>query len=140
MKVKVSVKKLHRIEQMYEQRIEENRRLYCREVDAMKKETEYYKESAKGEHEYYKDMVSEVLELKEQIKEANAENEKLRDDLKFEGKDNYTITPKQMRSIIQALKRMGENLADEYANGGEGRFASNYAISLADDLERDLAR
>ena len=69
-----------------------------------------------------------------------AVNEKLYDDLKFEGKDNYTITPPQMRSIIQALKRMGESLADEYVDGGEGRFASNYATSLADDLERDLAR
>ena len=97
MKVKISVKKLHRIEQMYEQRIEEAQRLYCREADAMKKETEYYKESAKGEHEYYKDMVAEVLELREQYKEANAENERLKN-----------LIEEKVQSHLQQLAEINE--------------------------------
>lgn len=103
-------------------------------------ENERLKKLFKDKVQSHLQQLAEINELKEQLKEVRAVNEKLYDDLKFEGKDNYTITPPQMRSIIQALKRMGESLADEYADGGEGRFASNYAISLADDLERDLAR
>lgn len=98
------------------------------------------RKSVTAANQAWEEVMQEKLKLSEELKEVRAVNEKLYDDLKFEGKDNYTITPPQMRSIIQALKRMGESLADEYVDGGEGRFASAYAISLADDLERDLAR
>ena len=64
MKVKISVKKLHRMEQMYLQWIKDNKRLYLGEVDGWKKENEYLKEK--------------IAKLSEKAEALNALNEEHR--------------------------------------------------------------
>ena len=89
MKVKVSVKKLHRMEQMWKQRCEGNKRRYRREVRGWEHENQLLKNSCKNDKEYFENLfedkarshtqqLAEINELSQKINGLVDENDDLK--------------------------------------------------------------
>lgn len=72
MNVKISVKKLHRMEKMWKQRCKSDRRRYGREVRGWRHENEQLRESNKAYREKVAEMFNDREDFKNKVAEADA--------------------------------------------------------------------
>lgn len=121
MNVKISVKKLHRMEQFYLQRMKENKRQYRGEVEGWRKENEYLTKSNKEYRAKVAEMFNDREDFKQKIAEADASLTRMDERIQAYMKENdeYKKDIEILSHQLKHSRKLADNWSKEFVNEAE---------------------